>query len=201
MDATYFTPLKHLGPATHFRQAGVAHIIAVAALSIALLGGALAYAGAAWAHAALIASDPTENALLTEPPPRVSATFNEPMQAQFAAMAVIGPDGNKWSDGEPDVDGAVISIGVRPGGPGGNYTVNYRATSADGHVVSGSWSYRLAVAANSPGAGPTPSASPTPTPAPPAADTTSGGLPVWPFAAAASAVVAAGAIWAVRRRP
>ena len=50
------------------------------------------------AHAARIASDPAENAALTESPPRVSATFNEAMQAEFAAMTVVGPDGNLWSD-------------------------------------------------------------------------------------------------------
>ena len=40
----------------------------------------------------------------------------------------------------------VTSVGVRPLGPSGTYTVNYRVTSADGHVVSGSWPFRLTVA-------------------------------------------------------
>ena len=61
-------------------------------------------------------------------------------------MTVVGPDGNLWSTGDPQVEGAVISVGVRPLGPAGTYTVNYRVTSADGHVVSGSWSFRLTVA-------------------------------------------------------
>ena len=39
--------------------------------------------------------------------------------------------------------GTVVSIGMRPLGPAGNYTVNYRVTSADGHVVAGSWSFQL----------------------------------------------------------
>lgn len=174
----------------------VTHAIAVAALGVGLLAGALAYAGAAWAHAARIASDPAENAELTRPPARVSATFNEPMQSQFAAMTVVGPDGGQWSDGVPGVDGAVIGIAVRPGGPAGVYTVNYRATSADGHVVTGSWSYRLSAGATT---SPAPT-SPVATAAPPAADSGTGGVPAWPFAAAAAAIVAAGAVWAVRRR-
>lgn len=185
--------------ATLFRPLVAAHYLAIAALTVALFGGALVYAGAAHAHAALIASDPAENAVLTEQPHQVSATFNEPMQAQFAAMTIIGPDGNTWSDDTPEVDGAVISIRVRPGGPSGDYTVNYRATSADGHVVSGSWSYRLNSAAPR-NDGPATSAAPAATPASPATDTPADGLPVWPFAALVSAIVAAGAIWAVRRR-
>ena len=32
-------------------------------------------------------------------------------------------------------------MAVRPLGPAGTYTVNYRLTSADGHVVNGSWSF------------------------------------------------------------
>ena len=103
-------------------------------------------------------------------PQKVSATFNEQLQPQFAAMTVVGPDGNLWSTGDPQVSGAVVSVGVRPLGPAGTYTVNYRVTSADGHVVSGSWSFRLTVAG-------------TGTPGPPAAATSpsNDGIPVWPF--------------------
>lgn len=175
-----------------------------AVLAAGLLGGALTAAGAAWAHAALVASDPADGGELSGPPTRVSATFNEPMQPQFAAMTVIGPDGEQWNTGEPIVDGPVLSVGVRARGPAGSYTVNYRATSADGHVVSGSWTYRVMAA---PAAPATPAAPPTTTAAAPAApaapatpaDPPADGMPVWPFVAAATAVVAAGAVWAVRR--
>ena len=173
-----------------------AHFLAVAVLTVGLLTGALASAGAVWAHAARVANDPAENAELQQPPARVSATFNEPMQSQFAAMTVVGPDGSQWADGSPAVDGAVISVAVRAGAPAGAYTVNYRAASADGHVVTGSWTYRLAGSGSAPTAPSAPAAAPQPPPAPPR----SGDWPVWPFVAAATVIVAAGALWAVRRR-
>ena len=166
------------------------HLVAIVLLLFGLTAGSLGGAGAASAHATRIASEPTENAVLPEPPPRVSATFNEAMQQQFAAMTVVGPDGNLWSEGEPEVKGAVVSVAVRPLGPAGTYTVNYRVTSADGHAVSGSWSFGLSVA----GAG---------NPGPPAADASSeknDAVPVWPFYAGAVLIVGAGALWAVRRR-
>jgi copper resistance protein C len=141
------------------------------------------------AHAARVSAEPADNAVLTAGPAQVSATFNERLQTTFAAMTVVGPDGNVWSAGDPTVQGAVVSVGLRPLGPAGAYTVNYRVTSADGHVVSGSWSFRLTV----PGTG-------TPGPAATATDA-GGGVPVWPFVVAAVALVAAGAVWAVRRRP
>jgi copper resistance protein C len=142
----------------------------------------------AFAHAWRVSTDPADNAALTTGPARVSATFNERLQATFAAMTVVGPDGNVWSTGEPTVQDAIVGIGVRPLGPAGIYTVNYRVTSADGHVVSGSWSFRLTL----PGTGrPGPSAG---------AGAKSGDIPVWPFVVVATALVAAGAVWAVRRR-
>lgn len=145
-------------------------------------------APAAGAHAIRVATDPAPDAVLAAGPQRVSATFNEQLQTTFAAMTVVGPDGNVWSTGEPAVQGAVVGIALRALGPAGTYTVNYRVTSADGHVVSGSWSFRLTV----PGTG---------TPGPPAAGPDGGGaLPVWPFVAAAVALVAGGAWWAARHR-
>ncbi|MDX1882364.1 copper resistance protein CopC [Mycolicibacterium sp. 120270] len=152
---------------------------------------ALAGAAIASAHAARIAADPAENAELTAPPPRVTATFNERMQPEFAAMTVVGPDGNLWSDGEPEVTGAAMSVGVRPLGPAGTYTVNYRVTSADGHPVSGSWSFRLTVAATG---------TPGPSAAKPAEPSDDGGIPVWPFLVAGAVIIGGGILWTARRR-
>lgn len=162
---------------------------AIAAIVAAILAIATMSAPVAAAHAARVASDPADNAVLATGPRRVSATFNEQLQTTFAAMTVVGPDGNVWSTGDPTVRGAVVAVDLRPLGPAGTYTVNYRVTSADGHVVSGSWSFRLTV----PGTG---------TPGPPAGGGPAGGdVPVWPFVVVAVVIVAGGAVWAVRRRP
>lgn len=159
---------------------------------IAALVAAMALAGAplAAAHAARIAADPADDAVLAQGPPRVSATFNEQLQPEFAAMTVVGPDGNLWSSGDPQVQGAEISVGVRPLGPAGTYTVNYRVTSADGHPVSGSWSFRLTVAA---------SGTPGPSAARPA-DTAGGGIPVWPFLVVGALIIGGGILWTARRK-
>lgn len=160
----------------------------VGLLLAAMLSAAILTAQPASAHAARVSADPADNAVLATGPDRVAATFNERLQTAFAAMTVIGPDGNVWSTGEPTVQGAVVGIGLRPLGPAGTYTVNYRVTSADGHVVSGSWSFRLSV----PGTG---------SPGPPAtAPAPGGGIPVWPFVVVAVGLVAAAGLWALRHR-
>ena len=89
----------------------------LALVGVLVAAMALAGAGVASAHAARIATDPAENAVLTQGPQRVSATFNEELQAEFAAMTVVGPNGNLWSTGDPQVQGAVIGVGVQPLGP------------------------------------------------------------------------------------
>jgi copper resistance protein C len=164
------------------------HIAWVALLLAAMALLATQNAQVASAHATRVASEPADNAVLTAGPDQVSATFNERLQTTFAAMTVVGPDGNVWSTGESTVQGAVVSARLRPLGPVGTYTVNYRVTSADGHVVSGAWAFRLIV----PGTG---------TPGPAASSNAGDGIPVWPFVVVAVALVAAGGLWAVRRRP
>jgi copper resistance protein C len=164
-------------------------LFAVSLLLAAVTIGATLNAGAAGAHAARVSVDPAENAAVSAGPARVRATFNEDLQTTFAAMTVVGPDGNLWTSGQPVVQGPVVSVGVRPLGPTGSYTVNYRVTSADGHVVSGSWSFRLTVT----GTG-------TPGPAADGGDTGSGDVPVWPFIVGAVVVVGGAVLWQIRSR-
>lgn len=154
-----------------------------------LAGLALLGAGPAAAHAARVSADPPVDAALQQGPKEVTATFNEQLQTAFAAMTVVGPDGNLWSTGAVRVTGSAASVDLLPLGPAGRYTVNYRVTSADGHVVSGSWGFELTIAGRG-------------TPGPPAAAApgSEDELPVWPFVVAAAVIVGAGAWWAARRR-
>lgn len=174
------------------RAAGNAtvRILATVLLAVLMTGsGLVSNVGAsAWAHTVVVSTDPAADTTLATGPARVSATFNEDLQTTFAAMTVVGPDGNLWSSGDPEVRGATAGVALRPLGPPGRYTVNYRVTSADGHVVSGSWSFTVTVA----GSG-------TPGPAVTTAPADSQ-VPLWPFAVGAAALVAAAAAWAVQRR-
>lgn len=159
-----------------------------AMLAAPVLAGFIATAPAASAHTALAHTDPPADSTVTTGPSRVTATFNEEIQAAFAAMTVVGPDGNLWSQGDPVVQGATVGVGLRPLGPSGRYTVNYRVTSADGHVVSGSWSFAVTVASSG-----------TPGPAV-QGSADHDRIPLWPLAVGAAVLISAGAVWGLRRR-
>jgi methionine-rich copper-binding protein CopC len=166
----------------------VSTLTRLAALGLLLTAMAFAGTAVAAAHATLVSADPAKDTQLTTGPERVSATFSEQLQTMFAGMTVVGPDGNLWSTGDPKVQGATVSIDILPLGPVGTYTVNYRVTSADGHVVAGSWQFELTVRGNG-----------KPGPAV-AADTSPRGIPAWPFMVGAAGLIAGGAWWAMRRR-
>ena len=159
-------------------------------LAVAWMVTIIAITGAApaSAHTVLTATDPAADATLSAGPTRVSATFNEDLQTTFAAMTVVGPDGNLWSSGETEVRGPVASVGVRPLGPSGRYTVNYRVTSDDGHVVSGSWAFTVTVPSTG---APGPSVSGT---------AESQRISLWPFIIGAGLLAAGLSVWMVRRR-
>lgn len=156
----------------------------------ALLFGGLAAltAGPAAAHSAVIATDPADGAQLAAGPARVSLTFNENLQPSFPSLTVVGPDGNRWDKGQPEVSGPDVSVAVGELGPAGQYTIAYRVTSADGHPVSGTRTFTLTTPGNgTPGAKAGAASEP--------GDGGSGGIPVWVFIVAA--VVILGGVLAV----
>ncbi|MGW0178568.1 copper resistance CopC family protein [Nocardia sp. NPDC003345] len=149
-------------------------ILRLAALVTGLLClGLVLAAGPAAAHSTVVGSDPADGATVDTGPARATITFNEPLQPDFPAMTVVGPDGNLWSKGDPVVAGRDISVEVGELGPAGVYRMAYRVTSADGHVVDGEQSFTL----STPGTG-------TPGPAANATgsdDGSGGGVPVWVY--------------------
>jgi len=153
-----------------------------------MLAALVVAAPAASAHTVLTGTDPVADSTVDTGPNRVTATFNEELQPTFVAMTVVGPDGNLWSQGDATVEGATAGVGLRPLGPSGRYTVNYRVTSDDGHVVSGSWSFTVTV----PSTG-----SPGPTVQAPAQRDR---IPLWPFIVGVAALIATAAAWGLRRR-
>ncbi|MGI5155971.1 copper resistance CopC family protein [Microbispora sp. CA-102843] len=154
------------------------------------------------AHDVLVASDPKDGAVLEAMPASVTLTFDQAVRRDFARMAITGPDGAHYEQGEIKVDGRKVSIGVRTGTPAGAYAIGYRIVSNDGHPVTGAVKFSVAGAGAAPGAVSAPPATPAPGTANPGVGTTGtaatgagttgqgGGSWVWGLLAVTAALLA-----------
>lgn len=123
--------------------------LASAAMAVGLVGGvatpaALLVTPVAAAHSVLLEVEPADGATVEASPEQVVLTFNEHVNESFASLAVTTEDDRtNRATGEPVVDGPTVSAEIEDLDPG-LYTVGYRVTSADGHVVSGSSTFTVA---------------------------------------------------------
>ncbi|ETK32295.1 copper resistance CopC family protein [Microbispora sp. ATCC PTA-5024] len=116
---------------------------AIAALVLALLATAAPLASPASAHNVLIGSDPQQGARLAALPNVVTLTFDQAVRRDFARIAVTGPGGAHYEQGEVGTSGAGVFISVRPAGPAGDYSIGYRIVSNDGHPVTGTITFTV----------------------------------------------------------
>lgn len=109
--------------------------------ALAALLLALAPAAPAQAHAALLATDPPDRAVLDTAPEAVTLTFNEPVQPVADAMRLVDGNGTEHdlTATASDTD-VVIDLPDLADGP---YYVNWRVISADSHPISGVLSFTV----------------------------------------------------------
>jgi copper transport protein len=123
----------------------IAPLTAAAWALVALVG-----AQPASAHASLVASNPTELQILTDPPPAVLLVFDEAVQPELSAVTLTGP-------GQARVPVGGLSHGrygtsyllapVSGAMATGEYQVTWRAVSTDdGHATTGRFSFRTLAA-------------------------------------------------------
>ncbi len=120
------------------RPATTRRLATTAALILALVAVG---AGAAQAHSGLVGTDPGEGASLDVAPAQVVLTFNEPPQTLGTQVQVLDPNGNPVSSGQAAVTGTQITQPLGEARPAGTYTVQWRMTSADGHPLSGQYTF------------------------------------------------------------
>jgi hypothetical protein len=97
-------------------------------------------AGPAAAHNALVSSSPASQQTVATTPGSVVLTFNEPVLGMGSRVVVTGPDG-EVQQGPPRLVDATVTQDLRGGAPAGSYAVDWRVTSADGHPISGRYTF------------------------------------------------------------
>jgi copper transport protein len=107
-------------------------------------GGLLA-GSPAYAHAALVSSDPPDGARLPSAPAEVVLQFNEAVEPAPEALRVFDAEGQRVDTGDPvrSGDRSALRVSLRPDLPGGVYVVAYRVISADAHPVRGSVTFAV----------------------------------------------------------
>ena len=121
------------------RRAGARLVAVLVAASAALIA---VPAHPAWAHNTVIATTPAKGAIVTEQPDTISLETNDELLdvGDGSAIRVQGPDELYYGDGCTEVVGAIAQTHAELGTPG-EYTVTWQVVSADGHPISGTWSF------------------------------------------------------------
>ena len=100
----------------------------------------------AQAHSSLVSSLPKSNAILKKLPNQVLLNFNESLlkigTRAINKISILGPKG-EYGVGVTTVSGRQISRIVRTSNDKGNFLINWRAVSEDGHVVNGHINFKV----------------------------------------------------------
>ena len=108
---------------------------------------ALLFASPAAAHAELVDVSPASGAQLERPPSEVRLTFTESVNLITDGIRLLDEDGASVPTPAPTATGHTVTWPMPPDLPDGPYIVTWRVVSADGHPVSGAFSFGVGTAA------------------------------------------------------
>jgi copper resistance protein C len=114
-------------------------------LRLLLSAGTVWWAQGAFAHAIVVRTSPAQGGVAAGTIGKVEVWYDAGIRDAFVALAVVSAAGERVDKRDAAIDGsdpAHVSVGVNPLTPG-KYTARYRALSADGHIVSGSWDFEI----------------------------------------------------------
>lgn len=114
-------------------------------VTLAALTAALIITSPAVAHSLLLESSPAAEATLTTPPAQLRLRFNNRIERRLSRVTVLDERGtaHTLAIGVADGDADRLTATMPALAPGA-YRVEWHVLSTDGHVVSGSFGFRLA---------------------------------------------------------
>lgn len=105
-------------------------------LAAMMLLAAIAAPNRAFAHAALVTTDPADGAVLGQSPTQFSLTFSEPVSP--LVLTLVRPDGMAVALTSFRLSDQTVEIGHPEALGAGTHVLSWRVISADGHPVGGS---------------------------------------------------------------
>jgi copper transport protein len=118
-------------------------IVLLAAILAALSG-----TSAALAHASLIQSEPADRAVVAQPLPKLTLTFNEPVSP--LVLRLVHPSGEVVELKNVAVSSATIAVALPAGLLRGTHLLSWRVISADGHPVGGALTFSVGQPSSAP---------------------------------------------------
>ena len=107
----------------------------------------LLFASPAAAHAELVNTTPANGDQLTRPPTEIQMTFTESVNLVDDGIRLIDHVGATVPTPVPSVDAQTVTWPMPADLPEGPYVVTWRVVSADGHPISGAFSFGVGTAA------------------------------------------------------
>ncbi|WP_027165412.1 copper resistance CopC/CopD family protein [Mesorhizobium sp. WSM3224] len=120
-------------------------------LAALVLVAVLVLPGRAFAHAALVATDPADGAVLTQSPARFSLTFSEPVSP--LVLTLVRPDGSQLALTSFRLKDQTVEIDNPETLKSGTHVLSWRVVSVDGHPVGGSALFSIGAPSAAPVAG------------------------------------------------
>jgi copper resistance protein C len=109
----------------------------ILALSVLVLGTAAGHA-----HAHLSRAEPRVDSTVASAPQQVTLSFTEDLESTFSTIEVRDAKGARMDDGEAQINGRIMRIGLKPLSQGA-YKVLWRALSVDTHKTEGTFMFRV----------------------------------------------------------
>ncbi|CCV16285.1 copper resistance CopC/CopD family protein [Mesorhizobium sp. STM 4661] len=121
---------------------------AIGLLAAIMLLAVIAAPGQAFAHAALVTTDPADGAVLGQSPAQFSLTFSEPVSP--LVLTLVRPDGTPVPLTSFRLSGQTVEIDNPQVLGAGTHVLNWRVVSADGHPLGGPLLFSIGAASAAP---------------------------------------------------
>jgi methionine-rich copper-binding protein CopC len=87
---------------------------------------------------------PADGDRIESPPDEVVLTFSADPIEVGSEVLVVDADGTDWSASEPEYSGRDVTVGLDPDMPDGDFEIQWRVVSSDGHPIQGVIEFEVA---------------------------------------------------------
>lgn len=130
-------PVATPARASRARRRTPASVLPLLAALPAVLLAVLLLPTPAFAHDTLVSADPEDGASVAEMPEEITLTYSADILEVSTVVRIADADGEVVAELEPVIDGPELTAAVPDPLPAGDYQVQWRVVSSDGHPIEG----------------------------------------------------------------